>query len=87
MYQDNFFNELIIDNFAGGGGASVGIELATTKEVEKEIVRRETQANTVRKMQERIKKELRSGNAIMDKSIADIIDQIAKEIIDESTAT
>jgi hypothetical protein len=27
MYQYNFFNELIIDNFAGGG-ASVGIELA-----------------------------------------------------------
>lgn len=28
MYQDSFFNELIVDNFAGGGGASVGIELA-----------------------------------------------------------
>lgn len=27
MYQENFFNELIVDNFAGGGGASVGIEL------------------------------------------------------------
>ena len=27
-YQDNLFNELIVDNFAGGGGASVGIELA-----------------------------------------------------------
>jgi len=23
MYQENFFNELIVDNFAGGGGASV----------------------------------------------------------------
>ena len=28
MYQGGFFDELIIDNFAGGGGASVGIELA-----------------------------------------------------------
>ena len=28
MFQDNFFRELIIDNFAGGGGASTGIELA-----------------------------------------------------------
>lgn len=28
MYQDNLFKELIIDNFAGGGGASTGIELA-----------------------------------------------------------
>lgn len=26
MYQDKLLNELIIDNFAGGGGASVGIE-------------------------------------------------------------
>lgn len=28
MYRDNLFRELIVDNFAGGGGASVGIELA-----------------------------------------------------------
>lgn len=28
MYQDNFFRELVVDNFAGGGGASTGIELA-----------------------------------------------------------
>lgn len=34
MYQDNFFNELIIDNFAGGGGASVGMELATGRPVD-----------------------------------------------------
>ena len=27
-YKDSLFNELIVDNFAGGGGASVGIELA-----------------------------------------------------------
>ena len=34
MYQDKLFNELIIDNFAGGGGASVGIELATGRPVD-----------------------------------------------------
>ena len=34
MYQDNIFNELIVDNFAGGGGASVGIELATGRPVD-----------------------------------------------------
>lgn len=28
MYQDNLLRELIVDNFAGGGGASTGIELA-----------------------------------------------------------
>lgn len=28
MYQDNLLKELIVDNFAGGGGASTGIELA-----------------------------------------------------------
>lgn len=28
MYQDNLLRELIIDNFAGGGGASTGMELA-----------------------------------------------------------
>lgn len=39
-------------------------------------------ADTVRKMQERLKKELRSGNAIMDKSIADILDKIAKEMLE-----
>ena len=33
-YQDNIFNELIIDNFAGGGGASIGIELATGRPVD-----------------------------------------------------
>ena len=36
MYQDNFFNELIIDNFAGGGGVSVGI-LETFAQLEKAI--------------------------------------------------
>lgn len=34
MFQDSFLNELIIDNFAGGGGASVGIELATGRPVD-----------------------------------------------------
>lgn len=34
MIQDNFFRELIVDNFAGGGGASVGIELATGRPVD-----------------------------------------------------
>lgn len=28
MFQDNFFRELVVDNFAGGGGASTGMELA-----------------------------------------------------------
>ncbi len=28
MFQDNIFRELVVDNFAGGGGASTGIELA-----------------------------------------------------------
>lgn len=28
-HQINFFDEIIVDNFAGGGGASTGIELAT----------------------------------------------------------
>ena len=34
MYQDNLFRELIIDNFAGGGGASTGIELALGQPVD-----------------------------------------------------
>ncbi|MBQ8357897.1 MAG: DNA cytosine methyltransferase [Clostridia bacterium] len=34
MIQDNLFRELIVDNFAGGGGASVGIELATGRPVD-----------------------------------------------------
>lgn len=31
--QINLFNEIIVDNFAGGGGASTGIELATGRPV------------------------------------------------------
>ena len=36
----------------------------------------------VRKMQERLLKELRTGNIIMDKSIADIINRITQEILE-----
>lgn len=32
--QSTFLNELIVDNFAGGGGASTGIELATGRPVD-----------------------------------------------------
>lgn len=34
MFQDNFFRELVVDNFAGGGGASTGIELAVGRPVD-----------------------------------------------------
>lgn len=34
MKQYSFFSELIVDNFAGGGGASTGIELATSRPVD-----------------------------------------------------
>ena len=33
MSQVNFFDEIIVDNFAGGGGASTGIELAAGRPV------------------------------------------------------
>lgn len=64
-------------------------ELGTTKEIEKEIVRRETRADTVRKMQEQIKAEIdyfdrRGGSAFINKAIVFFfIDQIAKEMIGE----
>lgn len=32
-FQTNLFDEIIVDNFAGGGGASTGIELATGRPV------------------------------------------------------
>ena len=32
-WQENLFDEIFVDNFAGGGGASVGIELATGKPI------------------------------------------------------
>ena len=31
--QTSIFDEIIVDNFAGGGGASTGIELATGRVV------------------------------------------------------
>ena len=34
MKQTNFIDEMIVDNFAGGGGASTGIELATGRPVD-----------------------------------------------------
>jgi len=34
MKQMNLLEELIVDNFAGGGGASTGIELATGRPVD-----------------------------------------------------
>lgn len=34
MYQINLFDEIIVDNFAGGGGASTGIELALGRPVD-----------------------------------------------------
>lgn len=37
MRQIDFFEEMIIDNFAGGGGASTGIELATGRAVDAAI--------------------------------------------------
>ena len=36
MKQIDFFEEMIIDNFAGGGGASTGMELATGRAVDAE---------------------------------------------------
>lgn len=34
IFRDNLFRELIVDNFAGGGGASTGIELALGQPVD-----------------------------------------------------
>lgn len=33
-FQTSFFDEIIVDSFAGGGGASTGIELATGRVVD-----------------------------------------------------
>lgn len=33
-YQETLFREIVVDNFAGGGGASTGIELATGRPVD-----------------------------------------------------
>lgn len=46
--QYNFFDELIVDNFAGGGGASTGIELTKQKKaIEKELEEIEAQIGRV----------------------------------------
>jgi regulator of replication initiation timing len=64
-------------------------ELGTTKEVEKEIVRRETRSDTVRKMQEQIKAEIdrfdkRGGSAFINKDLVFwFADQIAKEMLED----
>lgn len=57
-------------------------ELGTTKEIEKELVRRQTKADTVRKMQERLKREclIDSGYEVLQ---IGAIDQIAKELLEE----
>ena len=43
----------------------------------------EAKADTIRKMQERLKKAFNFGHTILEKSICDIIDQIAKEMLEE----
>ena len=43
------------------------------------------QSDTVRKMQERLKNAFNFGHTILEKSICDIIDQIAKEMWEEDT--
>lgn len=37
--QTDLFDEIIVDNFAGGGGASTGIELATGRPMAESVVR------------------------------------------------
>lgn len=37
--QESLIDEIIVDNFAGGGGASTGIELATGRRVAIALVR------------------------------------------------
>ena len=64
-------------------------ELATTKEVEKEIVRKETKADTVKKMQERLKSFFSNDEITRDfevdaEYINEQIDQIAKEMLEET---
>ena len=61
-------------------------ELGTTKEIEKEIVRRETRADTVRKMQERLVKRFKGDkyNVYTVYNIHRYIDQIAKEMLEDN---
>ena len=42
-------------------------------------------ADTVRKMQERLNNAFNFGHTILKKSICDIIDQVAKELLEEET--
>ena len=42
-------------------------------------------ADTVRKMQDRLKNAFNFGHTILEKSICDIIDQIAKELLEDNT--
>ena len=59
-------------------------ELVTTKEIEKEIVRRETRADTVKKMQEKLyARRVRYGNITFKVVPIDEIDQIEKEMLEE----
>ena len=67
-------------------------KLATVKEVEKEIVRKETRADTARKMQERLKEKIHKsvyqywndggGGYYLAEDVDDDIDQIAKEMLE-----
>ena len=43
-----------------------------------------TKTDTVRNMQERLKKAFNFGHTILEKSICDIINQIAKELLEEN---
>ena len=60
--------------------ADLEMELAKTYDMLDDTAR----AEAITEFAEKGKRELRSGNAIMDKSIADIIDQIAKEMKGET---
>lgn len=64
-------------------------ELGTTKEIEKEIVRRETRADTVRQMQERLIKWWKAQievcvNAKEEEIIISAVYQIAKEMLEDT---
>lgn len=62
-------------------------ELCTTKEVEKELVRRQTKAETLRKMQERLNTVFYSESKYMTQThgyIRYIVDKISKEMLEES---
>lgn len=58
--QLNFLDEIIVDNFAGGGGASTGMELATGRPVAIAIIDRDYLGNEYGKT----KQVARCGNAV-----------------------